>query len=107
MERHIRPRKNQSQFASIAPAFLFTLRREGPASDEEQFANSTNRPRNEVAPASLPASDEEEFANFTKRPRIHQSVSSDLRALSVPALIPKGWCRRRGSNPHGLAATGF
>ncbi len=61
----------------------------------------------QVAPASLPASDEEEFANFTKRPRTHQSVSSDLCALSVAAVIPKGWCRRRGSNPHGLAATGF
>ena len=63
---HAKIRVNPRQ---VPLASLFTLSREGPASDEVHLTNFTNQPRTEVAPASLPASNEEEFANSTQNDR--------------------------------------
>ena len=37
--------------------------------------------------------------------REHQAPMK--RAKEIPWPLRVAWCRRRGSNPHGLAATGF
>jgi len=34
-------------------------------------------------------------------------VLNNLGKEMVDVIRKNGWCRRRGANPHGLAATGF